>query len=88
MCVSLPALAETCFEVNTLGEFVPDRSECSVGQGTEGGGVLPAPATSYSRDLIEYMTADAWSRGLKFLQVNYESLDCDLTLEFFDSWFQ
>ena len=60
MYVSLPALTETCFEVNTLGEFAPDRSVCSVGEGTEGGGVLAAPATSNSRDLIEYMTADAW----------------------------
>ena len=32
----------------------------SAGEGTEGGDVLAAPATSYSRDLIEYMTADAW----------------------------
>ena len=34
----LPALSETCFEVNTLGEFAPDRSVCCVGEGTEGGG--------------------------------------------------
>ena len=26
--------------------------------------LLAAPATSYSRDLIEYMTADAWSIGI------------------------
>ena len=55
----MPASTETCFEVNTLGEFTPDRSVCSVGEGTEGGSVLVALA-SYSRDLIEYMTADAW----------------------------
>ena len=38
MYVSLPALAETCFEVNTLGEFAPDRSVCSVREGIDGGG--------------------------------------------------
>ena len=59
MYVSLPALTETCFQVNTLGEFAPDRSVCSVGEGIEGGDVLAAPAMSYSGDLIEYMTADA-----------------------------
>ena len=42
MNVFLPALTETCFEVNTLGEFAPDRSVCSVGEGTEGGGVIAA----------------------------------------------
>ena len=62
MYVSLPALTEICFEVNTLREFAPDRSVYSVGEGTEGGGVLAAPATSYSRDLIEYMTSDACSK--------------------------
>ena len=40
MYVSLPALTETCFEVNTLGEFAADRSVCSVG--TEGGDVVAA----------------------------------------------
>ena len=34
----LPALTETCFEVNTLGEFAPERSVCTVGGGIEGGG--------------------------------------------------
>ena len=27
-------------------------------------------------------------KGLKFLQVIYDSFDCDLTKEFFDSWFE
>ena len=48
MYVSLPALTETCFEVNTLGEFAPERSVCTVGEGIEGGDVLATPATSYS----------------------------------------
>ena len=48
-----PDLTETCFEITTLGEFTPDRSVCSVG------GSIAAPATSYSRGLIEYMHADA-----------------------------
>ena len=61
MYVSLPALTETCFEVNTLGEFAPHRSVWSVDEGIEGGDVLAAPATSCSRDLIEYMTAGAWN---------------------------
>ena len=65
MYVTLPALTETCFEINTLGEFAPDRSVCSVDEGTDGGGALVAPATSYSRDLIEYMTADACTRLLQ-----------------------
>ena len=39
----LPALTETCFEVNTLGEFAPYRSECSVGEGIEGGGCTCCP---------------------------------------------
>ena len=43
MYVSLPALTETCFEVNTLGEFAPDRSVCSVGGGTDGGGCTCCP---------------------------------------------
>ena len=43
MYVSLPALTETCFEVNTLGEFAPDRSVCSVGGGIEGGGMNLLP---------------------------------------------
>ena len=55
----LSALTETCFQVNTLGEFGTDGSVCFVGEGIEGGDALAAPATSYSRDLIEYMTADA-----------------------------
>ena len=38
MYVSLPALTETCFEVNTLGEFAPDRSVCYVGEEIEAGG--------------------------------------------------
>ena len=69
MWVSLPVLTETCFEVNMLGQFAPDRSVCSVGEGIEGGGctVFAAPATSYSRALIEYMTADAWSNVWGFL---------------------
>ena len=54
----LPALTETCFEVNTLGEFAVDLSVCTVGESIEGGDALAAPATSYLRDLIEYMTAD------------------------------
>ena len=37
MYVSLPALTETCFEVNMLREFTPDRSVCTVGEGIEGG---------------------------------------------------
>ena len=37
MYVSMLALTETCFEVNTLGEFAPDRWVCSVCEGTEGG---------------------------------------------------
>ena len=57
----LPALTETCFEVSTLGEFAPGRSVFSAGEDIEGGDILAAPATSYSRDLIEYMTADACS---------------------------
>ena len=28
-----------------------------------------------------------YSRGLEFLQVIYESFDCDLTLGYFYSWF-
>ena len=68
----MPALTETCFEVNTLVEFAPDSSVCSVPEGIEGGGVLAAPATSYSRDLIEYMTADAWARQLNKLPVAKE----------------
>ena len=43
MYVSLPALIETCFEVNTLGEFAPDRSVCTVGEGIEGGGCTCCP---------------------------------------------
>ena len=39
----LLALTETCFEVNTLGEFAPDRSVCSVGGGIEGGGCTCCP---------------------------------------------
>ena len=69
MYVSLPALTETCFEVNTLGEYAPDRSVCYVGEGIEGGDVLAAPATSYSRDLIEYMTADACTRPICLLNI-------------------
>ena len=42
----LPSLTETHFEVNTLGEFAPERSVCSVGKGIEGGDVLAAPTTS------------------------------------------
>ena len=63
MYVSLPALTETFLEVNALGEFAPDRSVCSVGEGIEGGGMyLLLLPTSYSRDLIEYMTADACNK--------------------------
>ena len=62
----LPALTETCFEVNMLGEVAPDRLVCSVGEGIDGGGdVLAALATSYSRDLIEYTTADACCKRMK-----------------------
>ena len=43
MYVFLPALTETCFEVNTLGEFTPDRSVCTVGEGIEGGGCTCCP---------------------------------------------
>ena len=57
---TLACLTETCCQVNTLGEFAPDRSVCTAGEGIEGGGTLAAPATSYSRDLIQYMIADAW----------------------------
>ena len=46
----LPALTETCFQVNILGEFSLDRSLCTIGGGTEGGDALAAPATLYSRD--------------------------------------
>ena len=57
----LPAFTETCFEVNALGEFAPDRSVCTV-EALREGDAPAAPATSYSRDLIEYMTADACDR--------------------------
>ena len=43
MYVSLPALTETCFEVNALGEFAPDRSVCSVDEGIKGGGCTCCP---------------------------------------------
>ena len=43
MYVSLPALKETCFQVNTLGEFGPDLSVCTVGEGTEGWGCTCCP---------------------------------------------
>ena len=72
MYVSLPALTETCFEVNTLGEFAPDRSVCTVGGGIEGGDVLADPATSYQRDLIEYMTADACGSPLNVSTMEFE----------------
>ena len=39
----LSALTETCFKVNTLGEFAPERSVCSVGEGIEGGGRTCSP---------------------------------------------
>ena len=45
MYVSLPALTETCFELNTgtLGEFAPERSVCTVGGGIEVGGCICCP---------------------------------------------
>ena len=49
MYVSLPALTETCFQVNTLGEFAPDRSVCSVGEGNEGGMYL-LPLQRHTRE--------------------------------------
>ena len=48
--VSLPALTATCFEVNTLGEFAPDRSVCSLGEGTEGRGVYLLPLQRHTRE--------------------------------------
>ena len=39
----VPALTETCFEVNTLGEFAPERSVCTVGGGIQGGGCTCCP---------------------------------------------
>ena len=62
--VSLPALTETCFEVNTLGEFPLNVQYALKVDALREGDALAAPATSYSRDLIEYMTADAWVRAL------------------------
>ena len=38
--------------------------------------------------VVHFFSGTIYSRGLKFLQVIYESFDCDLTDRFFDSWFQ
>ena len=37
------------------------------------GDALAAPATSYSRDLIEYMTADAWLRPTRAPEATTET---------------
>ena len=47
-----------------------------------------APEFWISAYVVHYFSATIYSRGLKFLDVIYETFDYDLTQGFLDSWLQ